>query len=116
MDSKNLATVFGVMAGIFANNSGELVQWLIENYFSLYEEEDLKHATTEPVFQRKMVGHVKSVLGALPLLLFLIYLYFIRTCETGRPPRLVVGFVRVHANPRRADLSARAPLLNGGAT
>eukprot|EP01128_Nolandella_sp_AFSM9_P004113 TRINITY_DN1799_c0_g1_i1.p1 TRINITY_DN1799_c0_g1~~TRINITY_DN1799_c0_g1_i1.p1 ORF type:complete len:920 (-),score=246.63 TRINITY_DN1799_c0_g1_i1:201-2849(-) len=63
MNSQNLATVFGVMAGVFAPNSGELVQWLIENYFSLYEEADLQLATTEPVFQRKMVGHVKSILG-----------------------------------------------------
>lgn len=37
MTSQNLATVFGHMAGIFANNSGELVKWLIENYFVLYE-------------------------------------------------------------------------------
>ena len=65
MNSQNLATVFGVMAGVFANNSGELVQWLIESYFALYEQEDLKLATTEPVFQRKMVGHVKSVLGTI---------------------------------------------------
>lgn len=89
MDSKNLATVFGVMAGIFANNSGELVKWLIDNYFSLYEEEDLKHATTEPVFQRKMVGHIKSVLGALqhPSFPFqnhiMIYLSYFRACSTG---------------------------------
>lgn len=64
MNSQNLATVFGVMAGVFAGNSGELVQFLIENYYALYEQADLKLATNEPVFQRKMVGHLKSVLGA----------------------------------------------------
>lgn len=71
------------------------MQWLIENYFTLYEEADLKLATTEPVFQRKMVGHTKSVLGTYLLDILLFYIYVItfslsRSNQAWRGPSVVL--------------------------
>jgi hypothetical protein len=37
MDTKNLSTVFGLMSSIFADNSPDLVGWLIDNFEKVFE-------------------------------------------------------------------------------
>eukprot|EP01128_Nolandella_sp_AFSM9_P004967 TRINITY_DN2347_c0_g1_i1.p1 TRINITY_DN2347_c0_g1~~TRINITY_DN2347_c0_g1_i1.p1 ORF type:complete len:962 (+),score=247.74 TRINITY_DN2347_c0_g1_i1:25-2886(+) len=62
MHADNLSIVFGEMAGVFARHGKLIVTWLIEKYTVIYEKPDLE-AALNPTFQRKLMGHLRSVLG-----------------------------------------------------